>query len=121
MCDLGIINEYENRQFLSVWFGALVNYGKTPTPQAELDLIAQTVDKIVDAKISAGGVFAYPKFLEKASEFLKGKNISESTILNAIEIAQSEIAPISDARGSEEYKRLLLSQLIKAHFIELAK
>ncbi|MEO8148741.1 MAG: FAD binding domain-containing protein [Bacteroidia bacterium] len=78
-------------------------------------------DKIIDTKISAGGVFAYPKFLEKASEFLKGKNISEENILNAIEIAETEIAPISDARGSEEYKRLLLAQLIKAHFVEMFK
>ena len=28
----------------------------------------------------------------------------------------SEIAPISDARGSKEYKALLLEQLLKAHF-----
>ena len=34
-------------------------------------------------------------------------------------MAQSEITPISDARGSEDYKRLLLGQLIKAHFITL--
>ena len=76
-------------------------------------------DKISGVIISAGGVFAFPKYLENASNFLSGKNISEENILGAIEIAQKEIAPISDARGSEEYKRLLLSQLIKAHFIVL--
>jgi len=51
--------------------------------------------------------------------FLKNKKISAEIIDKAIEIAQLEISPISDARGSEEYKRLLLSQLIKAHFITL--
>jgi xanthine dehydrogenase small subunit len=76
-------------------------------------------DKISGAIISAGGVFAFPKYLEKASNYLAGKDITEENILHAIEIAQKEIAPISDARGSEEYKRLLLSQLIKAHFIVL--
>lgn len=76
-------------------------------------------EKIVEACISAGGVFAYPKYLEKASEFLIGKTISEELILRLIQITQSEIAPIDDARGSEEYKRLLLSQLIKAHFLML--
>lgn len=76
-------------------------------------------EKIIDASISAGGVFAYPKYLEKTSAYLIGKNNSEEIILSAIEIAQTEIAPISDARGSEEYKRLLLSQLIKVHFVEL--
>ena len=76
-------------------------------------------DQISCAIISAGGVFAFPKYLENASNYLSGKNISEENILGAIEMAQKEIAPISDARGSEEYKRLLLSQLIKAHFIVL--
>jgi xanthine dehydrogenase small subunit len=36
-----------------------------------------------------------------------------------IEISQAEISPISDARGTKEYKRLLLGQLIKAHFVTL--
>jgi xanthine dehydrogenase small subunit len=34
-------------------------------------------------------------------------------------MAHTEILPISDARGTKEYKRLLLGQLIKAHFITL--
>ncbi len=74
---------------------------------------------ITAAGLSAGGVGPIPKFLEKTSEFLKNKNISDETIAEAIEIAQTEISPISDARGTEVYKRLLLGQLIKAHFIEL--
>ncbi len=73
-------------------------------------------EKISSASISAGGVFAYPKLLEKTNDFLKGKNITDENILATIEIAQTEIAPISDARGNEEYKRLLLGQLIKVHF-----
>jgi xanthine dehydrogenase small subunit len=31
----------------------------------------------------------------------------------------SEIAPISDTRGSAQYKRLLLQQLLYAHFVKL--
>ena len=71
------------------------------------------------AGISAGGVGPVPVYLQKTSEFLKGKAISEGLVHAAIEIAQTEISPISDARGSKEYKRLLLGQLIKAHFITL--
>lgn len=74
---------------------------------------------IVSASLSAGGVGPVPKYLSKTSEFLTGKKISATLIENAINVAQTEIAPISDARGSEQYKRLLLSQLIKAHFIKL--
>lgn len=74
---------------------------------------------ISKAAISAGGVGPVPAYLPKTSEFLVGKYITEDTILEAVEIAQSEISPISDARGTAEYKRLLLGQLIKAHFITL--
>jgi xanthine dehydrogenase small subunit len=57
--------------------------------------------------------------LHKASEYLVGREVSEELIQKALEIAQTEIAPISDARGTETYKRLLLNQLIKAHFLAL--
>ena len=76
-------------------------------------------DVIENAHVSAGGVFATPLYLRKTSEFLIGKEISETTISNANEIIQTEIAPISDVRGTAEYKRLLLRQLFTAHFVEL--
>lgn len=75
--------------------------------------------KFITAGISAGGVGPIPTYLLKSSEFLKGKEISATLVQDLINIVQTEIAPISDARGTEEYKRLLLSQLIKAHFITL--
>jgi xanthine dehydrogenase small subunit len=81
--------------------------------------ITMNGDVIESAGISAGGVGPIPMYLQKASEFLKGKNISQEIILEAIETAQTEISPISDARGSKEYKSLLLGQLIKAHFMKL--
>jgi xanthine dehydrogenase small subunit len=74
---------------------------------------------IVDAGISAGGVGPIPMYLQMTSEFLKGKPVSEELIHETIKMAQSEISPISDVRGTEEYKRLLSGQLIKAHFILL--
>lgn len=76
-------------------------------------------NKIINTNLAAGGVGPIPTFLEKTSLFLKGKIISEEIIIKAIEIAQTEISPISDARGTEAYKRLLLGQLIKTHFLTL--
>jgi xanthine dehydrogenase small subunit len=81
-----------------------------------LTVINNTIEK---AGLSAGGVAPVPLFLEKTSGFLAGKNISVSLIQEAVDMAQAEISPISDARGSKEYKTFLLGQLIKAHFIEL--
>jgi xanthine dehydrogenase small subunit len=69
--------------------------------------------------VSAGGVAPYPLYLFKTIEFLRNKKISPQLIKEAAEIIQTEISPISDARGSAEYKRLLLRQLFFAHFIKL--
>lgn len=74
---------------------------------------------ITEAHVSAGGVFATPLYLRKTSEFLRGKEINNATITQANEILQTEISPITDVRGSAEYKRLLLRQLFTAHFVEL--
>ncbi|MBC6991132.1 FAD binding domain-containing protein [Hymenobacter sp. BT491] len=76
-------------------------------------------DLITAASVSAGGVGPTPMFLAKTSAFLTGKAISEELVQEAAELAQTEISPISDARGTETYKRLLLSQLLKAHFLTL--
>ncbi len=76
-------------------------------------------DVIARAGIAAGGVAPVPLFLQKTSAFLKGKAVSEETVRETIEIAQPEISPITDARGTKEYKRMLLGQLIKTHFIAL--
>jgi xanthine dehydrogenase small subunit len=76
-------------------------------------------NKIEECSLSAGGVNQIPLFLTKTSDFLIGKTISAKTIIEANEIMQNEISPISDVRGSEEYKRLLLRQLFFGHFIKL--
>ena len=76
-------------------------------------------DVITEAGLSAGGVGPVPLFLQKCSSFLAGKQVSVSLISELVILAQEEIKPISDTRGTEAYKRLLLSQLIKAHFIKL--
>lgn len=76
-------------------------------------------DLVKDCFISAGGVSPIPLFLSKTSEYLKGKTVCSETLIKANEIMQSEISPIGDVRGSIEYKRLLLRQLLFAHFIKL--
>ncbi len=81
--------------------------------------LAMDGNDIIEAHLSAGGVGPVPAYLFKSSAYLKGKQVNENTITELISIAQSEISPISDARGTAAYKRFLLGQLIKAHFISL--
>ena len=58
-------------------------------------------------------------YLEKTSAYLKGKMITETLVHETVQMINTEIAPISDARGTAEYKRFLLGQLVKAHFLRL--
>jgi xanthine dehydrogenase small subunit len=74
---------------------------------------------IVEAHVSAGGVAPVPLYLEETSAYLRGKQVAQGTISDAAAIIQSEISPISDVRGTADYKRLLLRQLFTAHFDQL--
>ena len=79
-------------------------------------------DRKTSIAISAGGVGPVPMYLAATSSFLtenfKAAASYEELQEEAINLALSEISPISDARGSKEYKSLLLGQLIKAHLME---
>ncbi len=80
---------------------------------------------IKSAHFAAGGVAPIPLYLPKTSAFLVGKIFpvneitAEKMLVEVNEIIQSEISPISDVRGSKEYKRLLLKQLFYAHLLEM--
>ena len=74
---------------------------------------------IKEIHISAGGVGPVPLYLKKTSDYLNGKQLIPASVAGAVDVMVSEISPISDARGSKEYKTLLLRQLLFAHFIEL--
>jgi xanthine dehydrogenase small subunit len=71
--------------------------------------------EIHEIHLSAGGVLPIPKYLDQTSSFLRGKKLNSNTVIEAIEYLQKEIAPISDIRGSAEYKRLLLRQQFFIH------
>lgn len=75
-------------------------------------------DSISNVAISAGGVSPIPLYLVKTSELLSGKKINTELLGEAFEVAQTEISPISDARGTANYKRLLLRQLLAQHIIK---
>ncbi|MBD3637921.1 MAG: FAD binding domain-containing protein [Crocinitomicaceae bacterium] len=76
-------------------------------------------DTIKEIHLSAGGVGPTPLYLRETCAYLKGKELNNETVNAANTIMQNEISPISDVRGSADYKRLLLRQLYYAHFIKL--
>lgn len=74
-------------------------------------------EKIEAVNLTMGGVAPIPFLMQKTAAFLRGKTISSAMLQEALAIAQQEISPISDIRGSIEYKRLLVRQLMIAHFM----
>jgi len=70
-------------------------------------------------RISAGGVGPVPMVLANPAKILEGQVLTTSLVVAAADGALAEINPISDVRGSAEYRRQALRRLILAHFIKL--
>lgn len=72
--------------------------------------------RIAGAALAAGGVAPIPRRLPRTEAALTGRTPDAATARAAAAAARGEVAPISDVRGSADYKRLLLGQLVLAHF-----
>ncbi|HBA61407.1 MAG TPA: (2Fe-2S)-binding protein [Elusimicrobia bacterium] len=70
---------------------------------------------IADLRISAGGVGPVP-FLLGGLEAFRGKKLTPETVDAIAKSAESAAKPIDDIRGAAAYKKLLLGQLMRAHF-----
>jgi xanthine dehydrogenase small subunit len=76
--------------------------------------------KIADLRVSAGGVAPVPRLLVELARFV-GRAPDAATVAEIAETAADSVHPIDDVRGSADYKRLLLRQLVLAHFAELER
>jgi carbon-monoxide dehydrogenase medium subunit len=63
--------------------------------------------------IGLTNVGATPIRAARAEEFLRGKELDETTITQAAQLASEEAQPSSDLRGPEEYKRALVKELTR--------
>lgn len=70
---------------------------------------------ITDIRISAGGVAPVPLLIQGLDAF-RGRKLDAGTIEAIAQAAMDAAKPIDDVRGSAAYKKLLLRQLVLAHF-----
>jgi len=77
--------------------------------------LRMTDGHIADAKVAYGGVAPVVMRLPKTEEHLRGKRASRDLFEEAGRIARGEVSPISDVRGSREY-RLQLAENIMLKF-----
>ncbi|HQP34563.1 MAG TPA: FAD binding domain-containing protein [Polyangiaceae bacterium] len=93
-----------NRKILDI---AAVNSALRMTKNAE--------GEVIDLRISAGGVGPVPLMIGGLEGF-RGRAVDGAMVEGIVQAAMGAATPIDDIRGSAEYKRLLLGQLVRAHF-----
>lgn len=75
-------------------------------------------DKIKSIAIAYGGVGPVVLRLPKTESFLTGKELSLPNLVQAGDIAVNEITPISDVRGSKNFRNLLAKNILLKFFYE---
>lgn len=81
-------------------------------------------DRIEEARIGLCAVAPTPKFAAEASQWLAGQPANEAAFAQAGELAKKVASPISDMRGTAEYRTHLVGVLTKrtlADAVERAK
>jgi len=67
-------------------------------------VLDESGENFVSARIGLGAVAAKPFYAQEASELLAGQPVNDETIKKAGEAARSVIKPITDMRGTEEFR-----------------
>jgi len=81
-----------------------------------VDLDKQNV--VRHARLAYGGVAAMPARAKKTESALLGKVWNEETIENVLPILRTEFTPISDVRGSAEYRSGLVTSLLEKYYFD---
>jgi xanthine dehydrogenase small subunit len=75
--------------------------------------------KIASARIALGGVAPTPVLARRTMAFLSGKTVDAALIEQAARMAAAEVEPISDVRGSREYRSALVRNHAVKHLSKL--
>jgi xanthine dehydrogenase small subunit len=81
-------------------------------------LMRRTDGRIDSIRIAYGGVGPVVLRLPKTEEFLAGKPVKLETFAEAGEIARTEITPISDVRGSREFRLQLAENVLQRFYYD---
>ncbi|MBC7658426.1 MAG: FAD binding domain-containing protein [Chitinophagaceae bacterium] len=81
--------------------------------------VRQARGTITEARLAVGGVGATVIRLTEVEAFLLGKILSEDLIEASSQLLQQSIKPLSDVRGTNSYRRVLVDGLFRKYFSEL--
>ena len=77
-------------------------------------------ETIAEARVAFGAVGPTVIRARRTEEFLRGKTFDESTMRAAGDVAVSEVTPISDVRGSADYRLQLTRNVLLKFYHEQA-
>ena len=81
-------------------------------------LMRRTDGRVDSMRVAYGGVAPVVLRLKRTESFLAGKPVARETFAQAGEIARSEVAPISDVRGSKEFRLQLAENILTKFYYE---
>lgn len=84
-------------------------------------VVSMLADTVTGARITLGSVAPTIVRAEEAERFLAGKVLTPDVCTRAGELAAQTIAPISDVRGSAEYRRYMAAALTRQALQALAE
>jgi carbon-monoxide dehydrogenase medium subunit len=71
-----------------------------------------------DARMVLGAVAPTPLRIKKSEAAIRRREVDEKNVCKVAEVAAEECRPISDVRGSEDYRRQIVNVLIRRLFAE---
>jgi xanthine dehydrogenase small subunit len=100
--------------------------GKRGTDDISIVAAAFAIDlnehnEIVRARLAYGGVAAIPARAVGVERLLEGQLWNLDTVHRAKPALKDAFTPISDLRGSAEYRKLLIANLFEKFFVEMAE
>ena len=81
--------------------------------------IKRTGDVIDDVRIAFGGVGPTVLRCQKIEKHLRGQTMTQELFAHSAAIAWREITPISDVRGSKEYRCTLAANILRKAYFDL--
>lgn len=99
------------------WFAAWDKFGTRPSMEIAVasvgTVLALEHEKVTHVRVAYGSVAPVPMRGSKAEESLIGRRLTDEVIEAACAAAREEVAPISDVRASEAYRREMVGVMLE--------
>lgn len=93
--------------------GAYTRFLRTPAEHRPLVSVAIVVRGNREARIAIGASVPVPTRARRAEQFLEGKTVTLEVLEEAAAIAAADVEPVSDFRGSAEYRRDMIRTVVR--------